>query len=232
MPRTQRKKIPIEQQKVRGNRGYFAGEPLEFLQSYIPEYIATLGNRENFWSKFQAEWEAKYPSKLTSSESREVQKIIAKYNLERNTGTREGKDAEAVTNDDGDEPANDDGDGDGDEDEPVPGPSTDINPTDAADKSSSQPLLTSYLPNYPPIPYPPVDASDSLDASLDASPHVAEAKADKGKSKAKESTPNLEVAAKGKKGKKNIAKRSSRENELLARAVSFAFAKVYSLTPP
>ncbi|KAJ7336989.1 hypothetical protein DFH08DRAFT_813283 [Mycena albidolilacea] len=55
----------------RGNKGYFHGEPLSFLNDSLPHYLSIAPTKkETFWSKFFPEWDTKYP-KLDSEELRE-----------------------------------------------------------------------------------------------------------------------------------------------------------------
>ncbi|KAJ7828210.1 hypothetical protein B0H14DRAFT_1219355 [Mycena olivaceomarginata] len=55
----------------RGNKGYFHGEPLSFLNDSLPHYLSIAPiKKEIFWSKFFPEWDTKYP-KLDSEELKE-----------------------------------------------------------------------------------------------------------------------------------------------------------------
>jgi hypothetical protein len=204
--------------KPRGNQGYFAGKPLQMLQSYLPEYITSLGNREPFWSKFRGEWQRKYPGNLTPEETDEVAEIIIKYRLQRNTGTRKGTkelvEGLSENNEEGEEPRN--------KPDGSSTVSTILTPTTSTAllKPNYPPVpyppidnaTPSNLPfNYPPVPYPPIDVSD-----LTLLPTAATSKGSKGKGRADEIEEDQEEPEVSKEGKSGG--RSDRENWLLARA--------------
>lgn len=53
----------------RGPKGHFQGSRKEFLEGYLPEYVATKkGNRHNFWHKLYSDWWLRYPWKLADDE--------------------------------------------------------------------------------------------------------------------------------------------------------------------
>ncbi|KAK7441374.1 hypothetical protein VKT23_016621 [Stygiomarasmius scandens] len=125
--------VPPQQQKKRGNPGYFAGEPLRLLERYLPEYTSTFSNRDQFWAKFRAEWLLEYPSLQTNEEKAAAAHVIAKYNLDHAGRKKKGGKKEGAV-----------------EKEGVVEKDVPINP----------PAATVAAPNYPPVPYPPVtDAS-------------------------------------------------------------------------
>lgn len=49
----------------RGPKGYFQGSRKDFLESYLPKYLACKkGNRRNFWHQFYCAWWLRYPWRL------------------------------------------------------------------------------------------------------------------------------------------------------------------------
>jgi hypothetical protein len=211
MVKGSRKKVSAEEQKSRGNTGYFAGEPLELLQSYLPDYIQSFGNREAFWSNFRGEWNRKYPSKLTPTEMKELDRIIIKHRLQRNTGTRK-KPTQTV-----------DVDVEETEDavEEVVEPQVEASISNQATLSPNYPPVpyppvhTCVEPNYPPTPYPPIPVSRLAED--------ATSKSSKEKGKAKEVSsdePDPEMSEGSGKGKGKAGGRTDLENTLLARAAA------------
>ncbi|THU77558.1 hypothetical protein K435DRAFT_877687, partial [Dendrothele bispora CBS 962.96] len=71
MPRKARRHIPKDEQKKRGPPSYFAGAPLQLLQSNLQAYIDTHGNREAFWARFNSAWHTKYPPTMTEKEKKQ-----------------------------------------------------------------------------------------------------------------------------------------------------------------
>jgi transketolase len=66
----------------RGNKGHFHGDPLDFLNGYIGQYIATAANaKENFWTDFFPAWDEKYPT-LESTERKELEEEEESYQAE------------------------------------------------------------------------------------------------------------------------------------------------------
>ncbi|KAF8195154.1 hypothetical protein K438DRAFT_1968484 [Mycena galopus ATCC 62051] len=56
-----------------GNRGYFHGEPLEFLLGYVPQYLALSAHKKkDFWMDFDTAWNTAYP-KITPEEMGELE---------------------------------------------------------------------------------------------------------------------------------------------------------------
>ncbi|KAK7461138.1 hypothetical protein VKT23_009065 [Stygiomarasmius scandens] len=147
--------IPTEQQKKRGNPGYFAGEPLRLLECYLSKYTSSFGNRDPFWTKFRAEWTLQYPPLQTDEEKGATAHVIEKYNLDRAGRKKKGdvrKKGGAVEKD-------------------IP-----ITPVDLA-------IPTVAAPNYPLVPYLPV-IDVSVVASTPSLPSARPSETtDKGKGK-------------------------------------------------
>jgi hypothetical protein len=209
MVKRSQRKVSAEEPKSRGNTGYFAGEPLELLQSYLPDYIQSFSNREVFWSNFRGEWNNKYPSKMTPTELKELDHIIIKHKLQRNTGTRK-KPTQTDDMDKTEEVIED-----------VVEPQVEASTSNQAALSLNYPPVpyppvhTCVEPNYPPIPYPPIPVSRLTEDATSTS--------SKEKGKAKEVSsdePDPEMSEGRGKGKGKAGVRTDLENIFLARAAT------------
>jgi transketolase len=70
---------------ARGNKGYFHGDPVIFLNDYVARYIATAPNqKEKFWTDFFPDWDEKYPT-LNSTEEEELKDEEENYKAEIDT---------------------------------------------------------------------------------------------------------------------------------------------------
>jgi hypothetical protein len=66
----------------RGNKGHFHGAPLDFLNGYIAQYIATTANaKESLWTDLFPAWDEKYPT-LKSTERKELEEEDVNYQAE------------------------------------------------------------------------------------------------------------------------------------------------------
>ncbi|KAF7361557.1 hypothetical protein MSAN_01189300 [Mycena sanguinolenta] len=64
---------------ARGNKGFFHGSPLQFLQDHVPAYLGTLPQKkEDFWADFFLAWDEKYPQ-LNSNELEELEAEETSY---------------------------------------------------------------------------------------------------------------------------------------------------------
>ncbi|KAK7434804.1 hypothetical protein VKT23_019991 [Stygiomarasmius scandens] len=55
--------------ETRGRKSTFQGEALEILESYLPRYMESHGQRGGFWGDFWAEWYSKFPSPSQTTQS-------------------------------------------------------------------------------------------------------------------------------------------------------------------
>lgn len=54
-------KSKAKSEKKQGNPGKWGGKPLDMLESYAEQYLASGKNKKTFWNGFWADWYGKWP---------------------------------------------------------------------------------------------------------------------------------------------------------------------------